>query len=484
MTWPWWATLIVVLAPLELTLLWLPFAKVLEGIQRAYYGKKCADTEAFAANRLGLVTYICGNIGAGKTTMGSALANMLTTVKMRQANLKIQEVMDVFYDLDFNPLDSLIVLCFYDLHFTNANAIVKYLMANSKDFRDKFGETWYDNYLSLTSCKDLLRDYVEAQIALLRNNYVYFPRRRFYNRVTHNFAMDFRPEMMDIKDRLVSHDYTLQKYSTIFEDEKTLNYNNIDDREEKKRDGGKEKFLRLIRQMFKGTVHYITTAQDFNRDIAKERELATSVIYIQERTEKHVTSPLRPFFPILLDLLDALMAYWEGSLSQIQAYRNRKARLSQAKAEYECQPFDDKELERMQRARESALKKKSWARKQRHRLNQSMNKAFAKDFIRYRGILYFEPDLVGKRAEECGDRAIAFDFVFPITYAYGSTDTYAYAVVQDYLIDQSTQKQDWYDPDPAKRKIPSQGSDNDADYIQSLLKKRNAKANEERGDGF
>lgn len=490
MYWPWYATLLVCLSPLILLLLWVPFSLLLESIQRQYYARRCVNTEDFVMNRMGLIVYICGNIGAGKTTMGSALTNVLSKIKRMQAQMKIQEILDIFWDMDFNQLDSLIHDCFFVLHFTNSRAIINYLVDHQAKFKELFGDKWYDNYLSLTSCKDLLRDYIDAQMALYRNNYVYFPRRRFYSRITKSFAMDFTPDRMDIKDRLINKDYSLQKYTVIFEDEKTLSSNNIDDIEEKQKDGGKEKFLRLIRQMFKGTTHYICTAQDFDRDVKKDRELATSIFYIAERKEKHVVTPLRPFYSIIVRFCDDLLLYYSSILNQIQDFRNTSylnqyQKVLHKKVEDRVKNASEKEpsywfkkvaiYNKIAKVFVDAKKKQSKVRHLRHEINQRMNKTFAKDFIRYRGVLYYKADDVGKNPKDCD--AVAFDFTFPITFAYGSTDTYQYSVIQDYLMDQSMEYQDFYDP--RIRKIPSSDLDNGSKYIEDLLKKRKKK--EKRG---
>ena len=353
---------------------------------------------------------------------------------------------------------------------------MRILIEASPDFKARFGKEWYDNFLNLTACKDILTDYVEAQLALLRNNYVYFPRRRFYNRVTKNFAMDFDPSYMDIKDRYKSGDYRIQKYTTIFEDEKTLTANNVDDRDEKKADKGKEKFLRLIRQMGKGTVHYICTAQDFGRDVALYRELATSVLYVMDREEKEVISFLRPFYKFLLETCDDLLTYYEGILNQVQDWQ--RTHLNNIVSEKEARKVEltASEKEKVQKAFDDATKRKSKIRKFRHRVNQLINKEFACSFIRYRGVIYYDANDVGKDIDKddgspfSGSKGEYFDFYFPITFAYGSSDTYAYSALQDMLVDKSMAKQDFYDPN--ERIIPSADSDNGRDYFEAILRKK------------
>ena len=161
---------------------------------------------------------------------------------------------------------------------------MNFVLDRFPDVRKEIEDKFYDDGLYPVSYTSLLRDYVDAVIALVRNRYVYFNRRKFYCWTTDTWAMDYEPGMIDLKDRFESRDYRIQRYTTIFEDEKVLsgkvstNFADV-----AREDGGGDTFLRLIRQLGKGTVHYISTAQDFARVVKQERELATGVLYIRKR---------------------------------------------------------------------------------------------------------------------------------------------------------------------------------------------------------
>ena len=81
----------------------------------------------------------------------------------------------------------------------------------------------YSNYLaSDINVFKMLTGFVEAWMALNRNNYVYYYNSGFYSHITGNYALNFEPSMIDIKDRAKEKDYQIYSYSVIFEDEKQI----------------------------------------------------------------------------------------------------------------------------------------------------------------------------------------------------------------------------------------------------------------------
>ena len=69
-----------------------------------------------------------------------------------------------------------------------------------------------------------------------------------------------------------------------------------------------------------------------------------------------------------------------------------------------------------------------------------------RSYINYKGIYYTCADDVGKPREECSSAVIDVDLTFPIRYAFGSSDTYAFSVVNDYLSLVSIESSDFYEP--------------------------------------
>lgn len=318
---PVWEWVVICLCPLYAWALFFALNPVVYWFQRKGKADACVRTEDFlSSSAFGLVTYLCGNIGAGKTTCASAICNMLSKVKKQQAIAMANKVQSIMADVDFNEINDVIGLAFFRHQLTNSDAIMNFLLDNDKVLDSKVEGRFYDNRLYPQSYVSLLRDYIDAELALLRDNYVYFNRRKFYCWENDRWAMDYVPSMIDVKDRYESSDYRIQRYSVIFEDEKILSgKSNLNYKDVASENGGGDEFFRLIRHLGKGTIHYISTAQDFNRVVKQERELATGVFYIRKRTEMPLMSLEEIFVNIAYDFIGRYQVFYLGISESIRS---------------------------------------------------------------------------------------------------------------------------------------------------------------------
>jgi len=466
------------LIPLYALAVVLIIGPFLDYIYRINLAKHCKKTEDFlGSNQFGLVCYICGKQGSGKTTLGSALTNYLTKIKISEAQDKIEEIQYKLNFIDFNDINIMVRACFMEMHLTNVDAIISYIFENDK-LQAKF-QGYYNNHLWPDSYISLLRDYIDAYLAILRNNYVYFLRRKYYNFVTNNYAMNYMPSMIDIKDRHITKDYSIQRYTTIFEDEKILSgkvstdYQNI-----ASEDGGGDEFLRLIRHFGRGKINYISTAQDFERIVKQERELATSILYVNDRQELMSFSPKSIAIDMLLDVITRWKKVIDGFIddSRINRLKQLDKRL-QIKTKYESlSPKEEKQLEELPyRSDLRPSKFRTFISK----LKNIQEKYFADSFIRYKVDHYYsDKDVESKR------ESTKIELCSPLAWAYGSTDTYSFSVLSDYLSLESINKSEFYDP--SNNFIPNESDPEFESYIHSLLKKRPKKKKnklEEQSEG-
>ena len=461
----------VLTAPLAGLVVFLALAPLVNYLERRKLAGRCVSTEKFLRSpAFGLVTFICGNIGAGKTTCGSAICNMLSKIKREQASARAAEIRTVFAGVDFNKVDAVIALAF-NSRLTNTDAVMNFVLDRFPDVRKEIEDKFYDDGLYPVSYTSLLRDYVDAVIALVRNRYVYFNRRKFYCWTTDTWAMDYEPGMIDLKDRFESKDYRIQRYTTIFEDEKVLsgkvstNFADV-----AREDGGGDTFLRLIRQLGKGTVHYISTAQDFARVVKQERELATGVLYIRKRRILEAFD-LRE---VAIDLVQAVLQQWGGMVDALVDSIRASILLSVRRRIKACQDagveVPAKLLETQKRCQILRSKTSSWSKRLVSRLTVARARMGADSYINYKGIYYTCADDVGKPREECSSAVIDVDFTFPIRYAFGSSDTYAFSVINDYLSLVSIESSDFYEPND--HGIPREQSRTMLAYLRGVLAKR------------
>lgn len=465
--------LLVCLVPVYALVLFLVLAPLVSWIQRRSCAKACVRTENFLKGpSFGLVTYICGNIGAGKTTCGAAIANVLSRVKRDQATATASFVREVFADVDFNKVDAVISLAFRS-ELTNTDAILNFLFDRFPEILGKVRDRFFDDGLYPRTCVSLLRDYVDAVVALERNRYVYFNRRKFYCWTTDTWAMDYTPEMIDMKDRFESRDWKVQRYTVIFEDEKVLSGKvSTNFQEVAREDGGGDSFLRLIRQLGKGTIHYISTAQDFDRIVKQERELATGVFRILRRKEV----PVIDLRSIAVDVAYDVLTRWEGFLSSFMdriAVQRHAFWVSRARRCADAGiPVPEEVSRKVGRWSELSSKKGSALKRAVARLSRMRERTFADGYVTYRGTYYTSAADVGKARQDCSGQVLDLRLSFPLRYCYGSTDTYAFSILNDYLSAASIRSSDFYDP--GDHAIPREDDDSFERYFRSVLRKRSA----------
>lgn len=439
------------------------FGFLFEKIYRMALGKKSYETKNTVDTRIGLVVYLCGQIGCGKTTLGSAICNDLALILIEKAKDTIQDIMLALPELDFKKIDSIIEDC-YQKKLSNPDKILVILLEKSRPQTKYQVEGYYYDYLFPETKISKLKDYIKAKIALIRDNYVYFTRRNFYSWTNDRWAMNYDSSMLEIKTRHQNKDYKIADYCVIFEDEKILSgTDSLHSSLVAKEDGGKSTYFRIIRHIGKNNVRYITSCQDFSRDVKEERELATDIIYIEERKEIPVFSFKAVFDNLAFDFINNLISLKSGirsiiNLSKIKGLEKEILLL-------ESRSLDtSKEKEIIQDIKDSeGLNLKE--RKKLSKLNQRIKKNFSDSYIRYKTNHYNSATDYDKKVEP-----LKLDFCFPLAFAYGSCDTYAFSFIGDTLSLESIEKQDWYNS--LDDSIPVTSIEKQAESVEKILKKR------------
>lgn len=438
------------------------FYKIAIQIQRKVLARLCEDTEDYITYNLGYVVFVDGNIGAGKTTLSAGITNMRSYQYQLDALDKINEIVNILYYVDFSYVDSVINLAFNTIHITNADMIISILydpklideelfkLANIKPIEDfqKLFKGNYNDYLTVSSKNSLLRDYIDAELAILRNNYVYFPFRKFYSRITDNYSMPFLNKMYDLKISFEEKVFSVFRYSIIFDDEKALTKSNVNWQSNRKEDGGGDMFLRLIRQMGKEHITYITTIQNFGRADLIERELADTILHVVKRKVINPHKVTIVYYQFLIKLLNVAL----------------KIRLKFSKN------------------KDKTLKKENKIKKLKFNLHSKINYLNAAAFIRYQGYHYSSKDDYGKPLQDCLGFATKFSLVFPLQYCYGSIDTFAYSVLYDVMslnaINSSNYEDliDKVDNDKKMKELQT--------YLEGVLERKNKKDKKEEEESL
>lgn len=348
---------------------------------------------------------------------------------------------------------------------------------NSSNCEPKRKQVFIDNGLSYIDGYTALRDYIKAYLALIKNNYVYFINRKFFSRVTNNYAKEFDEKLLDIKDSWIYKNYKIDDYSILFWDEvalsdkKSTNFQNY-----AKVDGGSDAFLRLVRQIGKETIDVVKTVQRYERVVLAERELITSVISIEERKE-WIVSKFK--YDVISKLFDLLIRYNEFLNDKIMRITNvikhkdvsyLKRKMAKLKPN---EKLSDKDMEKYYRLKERFDLKESKLRKFINKISVIKDKLFASSLLEYKGVIYFNEKDVGKDVNTLSkSQAMKFKVYFPIRYCYGSTDTYAYSIVGDYLSMRSIDQMDYYEDTSV---FPDYSRNNREAFVAKILTKDSVK---------
>lgn len=370
-----------------------------------------AWSEGFICRSLRYLVYITGQIRSGKSTFLAAYSNIRTKDLRRKALSRIEFTCLAFPEAPLASAEKEIRR-FYGEGIIDSWRIARSLCRKGKPL-NRFVRQGYDNRIAAKPSPfiEILSNYVDARLALIRDNYVYYYAKAFHSRVTDNDAMDYDPRMLNIKDSAlneatkgddVSGDYHIMPYTLIAEDEKKVSgkdatlYQRL-----VAADTGSDTFLRLIGHMGQESIYYATTNQSFGDDFKRERDLATEILFM----EKSVA--INPRFMTM-----ALLKLLEKPFRLIMAHRKKRL------PEWQLTPFMDLSVPR------SALSKiRSWEKR-----------CASKGYVRYRGVIYHNPADFGKKIQDATFATERMDVVVPITYAYGSIETYQFHSVQRQLI--------------------------------------------------
>lgn len=407
------------------------------------------------------IVYVIGKIRAGKTTFMAGCLAAFTEKYMHDAHTKIDFCCLAFPTVDFSLADDIIEKDFnrglIDSEVT-ASTLMRDVFADCNDL-------YYDNKLNPKPLpfRRILVDYIDASWALMRNNYVAYAGRAYHSPITDNDAMPYDPRMWDIRDiaeqqskvqeakkklpKLLAEleamtnaddkskdkdlakkkkalkasieklqryedtdsqsDWHLFYYCAYAQDEKQLDARTdaVRSMAENLEDHGNAVSKRLIGQLTKEHAILFCTAQQFGADNNRERALATEIPMIEE------SEVIDPYF-----LPRFLIAIYEFHWKRKRRRRQRKAEKYAYK--HGLDPNQTFTLKQQSKIRDHLAKSMGW-KKYWH----------AKSYVHYKGKLYYSPDDVGKARQSLISGFTEIDVMFPIVWAFGSTDTFLFNAV-------------------------------------------------------
>lgn len=382
-----------------LTILAIPFLFVLYILiqcQRDYLKvMKCVkmteSTSILVDKYLSWINLIEAQVGGGKTSFLAGISQFEAYNLKNKAESFVKWIQVIIPDVDYSTLDQYIESAYAGLR--NVNKIYTFLLTYDW-IKDAFDGVYYD-HVQHTPKYSLLKDYITAKCALMRNQYI-GANFSVFNRITGNFNFEYSYSMLDIKEEEVQKNYILPKYSVIMFDEALLSLYKNTTSNSIAGDTGQDTAERLIRHLGKELVRIYSSGQKIKRMLKLIRELGTCFILIREH---EVVGQLKT--------LDSIYKFIENH------YRNK---------------LDNKpELY----LTENKIKNKV------SQIFDKRKKLFARSYLKYTLQIYYDEEDMGKEIEHCQAKSEIKEFYFPLTWCWGTYNTTEFSYIDDFLSDLS-----------------------------------------------
>lgn len=229
---------------------------------------------------LGYYISIQGIIRSGKTALSVFISNVLVLVLKSDIQNKIDFFRRLCWKIDFNELDNDILELKGNGTLNSPKKICRKLYSKYKNFLDEEHE--FGN--KIIKGTKYFKGYVRAIMREEDNHYV-LSSTPVYCPITDTNSLDFKPSMLELKERAEGKDYQLTHYLIALDDDKGVqtDKNNKMYFQIAKEDKGSSLFYRLMGNMMEESFYYITTAQSAAEIVLEERRLANSIITIYEK---------------------------------------------------------------------------------------------------------------------------------------------------------------------------------------------------------
>lgn len=386
---------------------------VLKDFRDRKYAKKLYNiTTNYIFKNVGPNIAITAKVRAGKTTSASAITHVLT-LKLKQDILEKRELMqNVILTINYLTLDNDILSMHPKVSnnkFNTCQVVTSTLLEKYKEhlFRTKEDGTtvniYYNDHINLRSFVELFKTYVEATYWNIENNFV-MSNVTIRSRITNTESIDLKNEFIELKNQYRDNYFFLRRYCVfvydetgVFNDKRSENWQSAANA-----DSGTSIFYSLTGHIFKETSYTINIIQNFERWLKSEREL-NSVIF--EPTGFKIIGNLK-FYDKLLNFVSAVL----NLLMRIRMKFMKKYK----RENYYYSPNRFKRLQ---------LK-----------ILDLRNLNLSESYLSYKFKVYKKASYLNKTKNEEDPYYDEFDFVFPITYCWGTVDTHYYSFLYDQLL--------------------------------------------------
>ena len=373
----------------------------IEWLQHLSREKKFKKTRK-RCKKMGTKIVTTGDTGTGKTTLVAGICTFIEKHVASLAKDKLKYVQVIICNYDFRYLNHVIdTMCIYNYDVKTDDMFNMVLPFMDKVLYKEDNHRYYFDGIKVKTYEELIKEYIEARVALNRNNFVWC-NIEYYSVITGNKSFDLDPSAIQIKNKYYSNDFDIRRYSATFYDEETMDPNKKNTQWQRvaQEDGGAPEFYRVHRQLFKETSYYIGTAQHGNRIVKDQRELYNTIIHVTDRKRLSEYHIIKVLFKVLK---------WMNEL------------------DYKIKMFFIKNKDR-------ARAKTSMYRKREKFCVQKLDSLGSKDFLSYDVELYESTEQEANHSRE----RVNARFVFPIKWCFSPINTWEFSYQYDELVNKST----------------------------------------------
>lgn len=247
----------------------------------------------FAIANFGYMISTFSKVRKGKSSTANGIINIKEMQLMNKAMEMINNVIDMFPEIDFALMNSLILSMNLndEIFYSKQNEITLELMKACN-----VDNGLYNDFINCRSIEEWLEEYIEAfYVVNIRGIYVYSKtwRYSYITRLTSKFLSD---NTMEIKNILINKEFYLRKYSIVYEDELSLYKGNILSHSNSEKNKGRKEVKVLLGHIFKESVYYISVKQRSADEISNEKELYTNYLFIKDRKIRNDYTLIINFF--------------------------------------------------------------------------------------------------------------------------------------------------------------------------------------------
>lgn len=400
-----------------------------QSLNRLYCINNCLITQEYISKKCGYITMLEGCIGGGKTTFCNAYSHIRIPIYEQMINDDLSSVEKKLFNLDYSYIREFITIR-YSIG-DNENKIFEDLMNLENIKMSISGE--FNDYVSEVPKQALLKKYVVAYLAKLRNNYT-MCNYHLFNRITNSYNYDLDPNLFNIKDENALKKFFIPSYITIIDDEKALSeFKNTETPKELDK-LGTDIAMRLLRQLREETIFYISSTQNTSRIALLLRELANTYISIQS-------------FSIVGE---------QNFLANI--YRKKQLKLEKKMNRYAKFHF-----KKNKQAQEKYLLSNNKFKEKINYYFLKERELFASSYVKYKV-------LVSNRLSDLTpDKATSYEWTFPLTWTFGVYRKCEYSDFYDFLNQMSDIKSDH------QLKVISSLYESSEDKYEAMIKNKESK---------